>query len=95
MDKSLKYLTIIVVSSLTSVSFSFILMNKNDASYYKMKSDERVKIEAIKAGLVQDERGNWVKAPVLPIPNMGYGGSAGHLTPQEVDALYHKSKDKE
>lgn len=31
------------------------------------RGNERVKIEAIKAGLVQDERGHWVK-PVEPQP---------------------------
>lgn len=57
-------------------------------TYYSEKNT--IQIEAIKAGLVQDANGNWVK-PTPNVNGMGYGGSPGHLTPQEVDELYKRS----
>lgn len=77
---------------LSTIAIVIMVCSCMVVTYYSEKNT--IQIEAIKAGLVQDANGNWVK-PVVQIQGMGYGGSDGHLTPQEVDALYTKPKDKE
>lgn len=61
---------------------------------YKTHTSSQLAIEAVKAGLEQNELGKWVHPRERP-QDQGYGGSPGHLTPQEVEALYNKSKGKE
>lgn len=60
---------------------------------YKTHASNQLAIEAVKAGLEQGELGKWVH-PRGRTQGQGYGGSPGHLTPQEVEALYTKPKDK-
>ena len=61
------------------------------ASYnlYESHNKQALGVKAVEAGLVQDTGGRWVK-PVTPVQRptgQGYGGSPGHLTPNEVEAL--------
>ena len=59
-------------------------------------NNREIAIKAIEAGLVQDKDGNWVKSKVEPIQTNyggGYGGSPGHLSPNEVEALRMKPKE--
>lgn len=56
---------------------------------YESHNRQHVATKAIEAGLVQDTYGHWVK-PAAPAQRQGYGGSPGHLTPNEVEALGNK-----
>lgn len=59
------------------------------AGYYIHES-HYVSVKAIEAGLEQDSYGRWVH-PTNPRPaSQGYGGSPGHMTPNEVEALRTK-----
>ncbi len=63
------------------------------ASYnlYESYNKTALGVAAVEAGLAQDVNGHWVK-PLVPV-TQGYGGSPGHLSPNEVEALGNKNKE--
>lgn len=59
---------------------------------YESHNRQALGVKAVEAGLVQDIGGRWVK-PVTSTTSQGYGGSPGHLSPNEVEALGNKNKE--
>jgi hypothetical protein len=57
---------------------------------YEIHHSHYVSVKAIEAGLEQDKYGKWVHPVISPPVSQGYGGSPGHLTPNEVEALRTK-----